>query len=283
MDKEVPAMAATDPTVLFVGDLDDPWVLGIAEALPDDAARLSCPGDLPDVWPIAAATARTLVLHRGFLTEADAERIERLTAPPGPSPRVVLCVGPHARYRDQQRWVPLVEAILPEATAAETVSRHLADRAGRRTPAGAIRPCVTVVSGNHGLREVMVEACWDAGYPAEPARDWDEAPTSGLAVWDVPILEDGWNEELERRARSHAVLALLGFADRALVGWARAAGAAACLDVPCDPADLAFVLDRLAADVPASRRVIDVGHEVPPPPTGLVRASRAVAEPARGA
>ncbi|MEJ7639102.1 MAG: hypothetical protein WKF75_14300 [Singulisphaera sp.] len=61
------------------------------------------------------------------------------------------------------------------------------------------------------------------------------------------------------------MVALLGFADRATVGQARAHGASACLELPYDLADLVFVLDRLAASraVPA--------HEVPPPPAAARR------------
>ena len=85
------------------------------------------------------------------------------------------------------------------------------------------------------------------------------------------------------------MVALLGFADRATVGQARAHGASACLELPFDLADLVFVLDRLAAPR------IEPAHEVPPPPAaagagvGLRANGRAkrrtptVAEPGGGA
>ena len=56
-------------------------------------------------------------------------------------------------------------------------------------------------------------------------------------------------------------------ADRATVGLARASGAFACLDLPCDPADLRFVLDRLAARIGSTTRDRSDGPSgaVPPP------------------
>src|SRR5205823_12963765 len=100
---------------------------------------------------------------------------------------------------------------------------------------------------NEDLRHVLADTCAEAGYPVAPARDWSEVGQGGLAVWDVPVLEPDWPRLLGREARSRPVVAMLGFADRAMVGLARDRGAAACLDLPCDPADLIFVLDRLTA------------------------------------
>jgi hypothetical protein len=102
--------------------------------------------------------------------------------------------------------------------------------------------------------------------------DFAVGPPAALCVWDVPVLEPGWSKDLSRRAKLGMVVALMGFADRSLVRQARAAGASACLDLPCDPADLVDVLDRLA-----SLR-LDGAHDVPPPAT-LRRGHRAVAEP----
>ena len=123
--------------------------------------------------------------------------------------------------------------------------------------------CVSVISDHFELRETLAEACEVAGYRAKPARDLSEAAPGGLAVWDVPVLGTDWPRGLARRASAGPVVALLGFADRATVGQARAHGASACLELPCDLADLVFVLDRLAA----SR--IEPAHEVPPPPAAV--------------
>jgi hypothetical protein len=184
-----------------------------------------------------------------------------------------------------------VDVVLPEATARETVARHVG---GRSRPRG-IRPPVAVVSGLHELRCTLADACRAAGYRAEPARDWSEAAPGSLAVWDVPVLEPGWPRLLEAQAATRAVVALLGFADRATVELARARGAAACLDLPCLPEDLTFVLDRLAPGTarPGARRRAGPGHVLPPAPAasrpldanvprgGEVRAEGAVGEPGR--
>jgi hypothetical protein len=70
------------------------------------------------------------------------------------------------------------------------------------------------------------------------------------------------------------VVALLGFADRALVELARRHGATACLDVPFDVADLIGLLDRLASgagDRPEVRG--EPGHALPPSPASRARAA----------
>jgi len=85
---------------------------------------------------------------------------------------------------------------------------------------------------------------------------------------------------MSRRARTAAVVALLGFADRVIVAQAREAGASACLDWPCDLDDLTHVLDRAARSPRAS--VGEPGHVLPAAPVALRRQSRPeVAEPGR--
>jgi hypothetical protein len=270
-------MESPDRSPWFVGDLDDPWVAAIADALPRGAPRLRCGAELPAVWPAALLAARTVVLHRPLLTTMDAERLRRLRAREGPPIRIVLCVGPHARYRDLERWIPMIDALLPEATARETVARHVAGAESTTRPAGP-QPSVTVVSGLFEMRSTLVDACDAAGYPVTPSADWPAEDTGSLAVWDVPVLEDEWPSLLAKQARSRRVVALLGIADRVTVSLARAHGAAACLDLPCDPADLVFVLDRLAAqatDSAVSREVVgEPAHSVPLAPAGLRKPKR---------
>lgn len=267
----------------FVGDLDDPWVAAIADALPPDTTRLDAPGDLPAAIDPAAAPG-AVVLHRSVLTRPDAAWVARLRAGRAAPPRVVLCFGPHVRAADLERWSELVDAAVPEATARDTVARRLAGAepfgavVGRR-PAVS-RPRVAVVSTNPALRQVLCEGCEAAGYPVAAARDWPDAPPGGPAVWDVPVLEPRWPDELARRAAAGPVVALLGFADRRLVAEARARGASACLELPVDLADLAAALDRLPAPRP------EPAHEVPPPPAGRRRtaaAAPAVADASRDA
>ena len=71
---------------------------------------------------------------------------------------------------------------------------------------------------------------------------------------------------------------LLGFPDREMVTSARSRGAWACLDSPCDPADLAWVLDRVATGTISMQ---DRGHAVPPPPAGLARRTTAAVSSGR--
>jgi len=251
---------ASDRPVWFVGDLDDPWVVAIAAALPATVTRLHHPGDLPEAFAAGPDAPATVVLHRPVLTRHDAERLARLRAGKVP-PRVILCFGPHVRHAELERWSELVDAALPEATARDTVARRLdADHPAPRRSRPGPKPRVAVVSANATLRQTLAEACEAAGYPASPARDWSDAPACGPAVWDVPVLEPGWPNELARRARVGPVVALMGFADRTLVGEAHARGAVACLELPVDLADLVAVLDRL----PASRS--EPAHELPPSP-----------------
>jgi hypothetical protein len=229
------------PRVVVAGDLADPWISDLVAAVPGGATPIDCPGDLPESWPDAARDARILVLHRSFLTAGDAERLAR-DRRAGLFPKVILCVGPHARYHHVQRWAERVDGVLPEAIAPEVIGRHVAD--GPIPPAPGIRQ-VAVISGLYEMGAVLADACAAAGYAVSRARDPEAAPPGEVAVWDVPVLEPDWPEALARAAASRPVVALIGFADRALVRLARSRGAAAVLDLPCDPADLAYVLARV--------------------------------------
>jgi len=257
-------MEGPDRPIWFAGDLDDPWVAAIAEALPRAARRLDCPDDLPDPWPADGPGPGVVVLHRPTLTATDALRLARLRNRPGPTPRVVLCFGPHARHADLERWARMLDAAIPEATARETVARHALghglDRDGPRR--GALAR-VAVVSANHEIRTTLADACRAGGYAPEAARDWPDAPPGIAAVWDVPVLEPDWPDRLARRSQASPVVALLGFADRATVRRARESGASACLDLPCEVDDLLIALDRLT-----TAPIGEPAHAVPPPPMG---------------
>lgn len=230
---------------LFLGDLADPWVAGIAGALPDGSRTESCPGPLPTDWPDSCPPADVLVLHRDTLSASDRERLAVLKGAQGPAPRVVLCHGPHARPHQLETWLALVDAFLPEATASEVVARHVRAEP-RRDQAGS---AVSVVSGQFDWRAVLADALKGAGYAVDEHRDWPSNP-SDLVVWDVPALDPRWPDLLERRTLGRRVVALLEFADRPLVRAARSAGAAACLDSLCEIDDLIAVIDRLAASPP---------------------------------
>ncbi len=66
------------------------------------------------------------------------------------------------------------------------------------------------------------------------AAGMDRDGTSSHDSGTFPCSSRDWPRWLEERSRLGPVLALLGFADRATVSQARAAGAAACLDLPVD-------------------------------------------------
>ncbi len=273
-------MHGRGPSALFAGDLGDPWVAGIAAALPAGASRLHCASELPDNWPPSALEASAFVLHRPIPTLPDLDRLRRfLDRFAEPHPPVILCVGPHARYHHLERWAPHVAAILPEATASEIVARYIRplDAPARLRPPEPVP--IAIVSTNFEFRLTLADACQRSGYAPQPVRDWPDTPPSGLAVWDLPVLDPTWPETLTRVTCKRRVVLLTGFADRSLVTLARDSGASSCLDVPCNPDDLIFVLDRLStrrASSPDSS--FDSAHPFPPAPVVLTRrlASRVV-------
>ena len=187
-----------------------------------------------------------------------------LPAPrPDGFPRIILCYSPYVRYAELERAAASVDLALPEATAVETLPRHVAGflnalaREDRSSRAASRK--VDVISSDHALRSVLAEACSVAGFQARTASELDlslgprggtgDAAPAGpdLTLWDVPVLEPDWPERLERRSRLGPVVAFLGFPDRTAVNLARTKGASACLEMPFDLADLIYVLDRVAA------------------------------------
>jgi CheY-like chemotaxis protein len=250
--------------VKFVGDLDDPWVVAIAGALPGETSRVHCPGELAaDLIDDAPAV---LVVHRANLTQRDAAIFDRMNPGGGAPTRVVLCYGPHVRQSELEQWLERVDSAIPEATARETVARRVATALGARAGEDARRiaprnrPVVAVVSTNPALRQTLGQLVRAAGYPAAEAWDWPDAAMGGPAVWDVPVLDPGWPHALARRAKTGPIIALLGFADRPTVSRARALGASSCLELPVDLGDLADAIDRVA-----STR-FEPAHDAPPPP-----------------
>jgi hypothetical protein len=247
---------------LFLGELDDPWVAAIADALPQNTLRIASYGDLPEEWPELVRAVRTLILHRSVLTATDAERLRQLRTPEGQGPRVILCVGAYARYHQLARWTPLVDLMLPESIASEVIRRHVGETRSRTAPQGS-RAQVVVLSTNHEMRQMLAETCRESGYSAITVRDWSEVRPGGTVIWDVPVLEEEWSDVLKRESNGRRVLCMLGFADRASVALARAQGAAACLELPFEVADLVFVLDRV---VTAHVSLADPPHTLPPAP-----------------
>jgi hypothetical protein len=268
-------MGGPERPAWFVGDLGDPWVVAIADRLPAAVRRRQCQDEMPESWAEDEPSPGLVVIHRPILTGLDVQRIGRLRGRGEPAMRTVLCVGPHARHDDLVRSARLFDAVLPEATAAETIRRHV--EPGRARPGH--RPTVGVVSGLHEVRGFLVDVCRGVGYRAEAAEDREDLAPRGIVVWDVPMLDPGWPERMARRSRSASVVALLGFADREAVTTARQAGASACLEWPCDLDDVAYVLDRISS-LPRA----EPGHSTPPSPALGRRGERVeVAGPGRSA
>ncbi len=258
------------PEVWFVGDLDDPWVVAISESLPSGTKRIHGPGDLPDS---VFGDAEILVLHRQVLTRHDSDRLRRFRAVSGSATRILLCHGPHVRYEDIGRWSEFVDGAIPEATAVHTLARHVRAALGEPSPLTSRRPSganpklgIAVVSANFALRQTLADAVKLLGFRSSLARDFSSGPPPGVAIWDVPWLEPDWSREIARRAERGPLIALLGFADRALVAEAHAQGAVACLELPLDLADLASVLDRVIYE---SGLLMQPAHVVPPAPALL--------------
>ena len=172
------------------------------------------------------------------------------------------------RYDDLVRWSRFFDATLLEATASETIGRWVTAQPER--PPGP-RPLVRIVSAIHDVRSMLADVCLSAGYLVERLDDHTLLPINSLAICDSPVLEPLWAERLASRTQASRVISLLGFADRSNVSRAREAGAAACLDWPCDLDDLIHVLDRVAGMPERVPRLGEPAHVLPPSPHGLIR------------
>ena len=259
-------MDASPSTIWFFGDLSDPWIAAIADAIARGRSirRLDCPGPLPTEPFDPGSAPRLLVVHRHHLGLDDFERLMDWHAPQGTDapPAIFLCVSPYVRYVELERVSRLVDLVVPESTAAEVLPRHVArliDRAERRPPRPpAVSFRIEVASGTEHLGRSVLDACISAGYRAEPVDDQEiggiirvrnrpgPATERVLTIWEIPVLESGWAERLEwRTLRTGPVIALAGFADRETVARARAGGAHACLELPLDMDDLIDAVDRV--------------------------------------
>ena len=293
-------MDATGPTIRFVGDLGDPWVMEILGSISDlsEVHAVMCVGDVPDRLFEPDQPPRLLIVHRTRLSQADAARIEQWRPVPQVHalPRVILCFSPYVRYAELERCSRGVNLAISEATAVETLSRHVSrllerrDEPPRAAPAAGCLP-MQVISGNHELRAVLSEICLAEGFKVSSGREFtaqwqgraagaDRAANQMLTLWDIPVLEPDWPRLLEERTKLGPVVVLLGFADRATVGQARASGAAGCLDLPLDVNDLVHVIVRvnrkLRADSSSKTEGrIEPAHAVPPAPVSRAKRGRA--------
>jgi hypothetical protein len=284
-------MDSTEDALWFMGDLSDPWVVSIAEALARCAGivQVHCPGDLPDRPFDDGRPPRLIVIHRHRFTAVDAQRLKEYRVCPSTvdAPAILLCVSPYVRYEELERWSELADLVISEATAADVLPRHitrLGDRqVSRSTRVETAGFRIEVAGGNHDLCQAIVEACAIAGYSSlqvpdlaaagvtRPPAPATNAVERALTIWDVPVLEPDWSERLRRRsASSGPVIGLFGFADRETVTLAKASGAIACLELPYQVDDLIDVIDRAARSLsperwPSPKRA-EPPHRLPPPP-----------------
>jgi hypothetical protein len=284
-------MDSTEDALWYMGDLSDPWVVSIAEALARCAGivQVHCPGDLPDRPFDGGCPPRLIVIHRHRVTAADAQRLKEYRAYPVTvvAPTILLCVSPYVRYEVLEHWSALADLVISEATAADILPRHvnrLVERQiGRSTRVETAGFRIEVAGGNHDLCQALVEACAIAGYPAIQVPDLAAPAVSrtpararsgvdrALTIWDVPALEPNWSERLQRRSISSGpVIALFGFADRETVMLAKTSGAIACLDLPYEVDDLIDVIDRAARTLSPERWKspvrVEQPHRLPPAP-----------------
>src|SRR5262249_22843902 len=81
----------------------------------------------------------------------------------------------------------------------------------------------------------------------------------------------GWSERLNRYASANGpVIALVGFADRAIVTEAKSNGAVACLELPYNLDDLVDLIDRTDRSLPPEAWPLparaEAPHALPPRP-----------------
>ena len=252
-------MNAPDGPVWFVGDLDDPWVGAIADAVPGGVLRHSCAGELPECLFRNLPPPRALVLHRAAVRPGMPSGWPVSEAARRCAPRVILCVGPHARHADLERWSSLLDVVVPEATARETIARHVAE-GGERTRPSVPRPRISVVSGH-------LRAASGTGRRRRRGRilrGGRVRMVGGGVGRPGGLGRPGPGDRLDARAGASGAARPRRRADRVRRPGAGPPGprhgASACLELPCDPADLIWALDRLAA------RRVEPAHDVPPAP-----------------
>jgi hypothetical protein len=300
-------MAAAPDTIGFIGDLDDPWVAAIADAIPAGfrVARLSCSGDVPDEPFAPDELPRLIVMHRHRLGALDRARIKRWRErrESAIAPIVVLCLSPFVRYEDAERVLGLIDHLIPEGTAADILPGRIARLFPATEPPSrrdATSFAIEVSGKNDDLCRTLVDACIRLGYRAAAIDDLLGAEFARtrlpaipsqerlLTIWEVPVLEPEWPEVLTRRALATGpLIGLMGFADRATVSQAKSHGAVACLDIPFEIEDLIDSVERAAGScspdhwpVPAR---IEPPHQLPPRPRrrAASRETSSVARPWR--
>jgi hypothetical protein len=290
-------MGSNEGAILFLGDLSDSWVVAIADVLPAPASlqRVDCSGNLPDRPFDSRRPPRLIVVHRHHWNASDAKRIKCWRDPRASvsAPVLTLCFSPYLRYEELERVSGLFDLIVPEATATDVlpgrVARLFDGKAFSDPRAEGPSFRIEMSCGTDELGEVLVQRCAEAGYRVEMVEDSSigedlrirVSPVSTtervLTIWEVPVLEPGWPERLDRRVLATGpVIALMGFADRSTVTLAKAKGACACLELPCDSDDLLDVIERVTRSIPLEEWALppraEPPHHLPPRPRRRVSA-----------
>jgi hypothetical protein len=289
-------MESNEGAIRFLGDLSDPWVVAMADALPAPASlqRVDCSGDLPDRPFDPARPPRLIVVHRHCWNAGQAKRVKSWRVPraSGNTPTLILCFSPYIRYEDLEHLSGLFDQIIPEATAMDVLPCRVARLIdGKTLPgsrAGTTSFRIDIASGTDELGDVLVQTCAEAGYRVENTSDsriGEDSPhrispvsrtERVLTIWEIPVLEPSWPERLDRRARATGpVIGLMGFAERSTVTLARASGACACLELPCDRDDLLDVIGRVTRAISPAKWPLPPRAEPPHalPPRSRQRAS----------
>ena len=235
--------------VVFFGDREDPYASAIARAIPDLDRAWDCRDLIPDLGRFARELDQdhVIIAHRSNPRPIEIDRLAAIrTIDPAARHKIILCSGDYLRYREWNRSRTKFDAILAETSARETIALYVnADSARLSTPCE--RSPVAILGGNHAIRRTIAEACRDFG--RDPAIVVDDGDLLNIQestlIWIDPTFERDRIDLFFGAAERNAIVALIGCADRVRDLEARRLGAAACLDFPCDLADLAFVLDRI--------------------------------------
>ncbi len=265
-------MDLTDGLIRFLGDLSDPWVAAIADALPalSSVRRIDCPGDVPDRPFEPSHPPRLVIVHRQHWTASDARRFKSWREPMAASPALFLCFSPYFRHEELERLSALFDQTISEAVAGDVLPGRVARLIGGNSRPFAGKAVasfrIEVACGTDELGEALAQRFEDAGFRARTVDDsaigTEATPRVSsisstervLTIWEVPVLTENWPQRLQTRALALGpVIALAGFADRAIVTTARSQGACACLDFPFDSDDLLDVVDRVSRSFAATQ------------------------------
>ena len=272
----------------MIADLSDPVAAELVERLPASAWVRNQPAesDWPEQPPESLERAHWLILHRTGLPRSVLIRLRRWRLMMGRWPTTVLILGPHVRYADLRPWSDLADEVIDEPTALAALERRWTPSKSRRrrarvSPTNTQTRAHPTVPPEHGttfaagirlwihdvelrlwLRE-WLEARGEHVIDDLPSRfplvsTFDRSRSMWLTlksnptriIWEVPALDPSWPDTLSCLTHQGGpVVALIGLANRDQVAQARRGGAAAVLDLPFDPSDLEFVLDRLELDL----------------------------------